>query len=277
MCFEDVVMRQGINETAAKLLANLSGHDKEIFTLEDARQIGEIHPRYLQNLLQNLVARGWLKRLERGRYMILPLKAGIEGHFSEHPFVLAAHLARPAVISYWSALNHYGYTEQIPGTVFVSTTMKRRNLNVTILGIKFKFVVLSREKLFGAQKTWVDSASIEITDPERTILDAFDHPEYCGGIAESCKVTVNAWGNLDRPKLLEYLDRMRNSSVAKRLGFILEIFDIAEEPFVKRLAERVKKGYSRLEPSAPPQGRYVAKWNLLVNVDEDYLKAWGRT
>jgi len=270
-------MRKGINETAANLLATLSGHDKDIFTLEDARKIVQIHPRYLENLLQDLVVKGWLKRLVRGTYMILPLKAGIEGHFSEHPFVLAAHLARPAVISYWSALNYYGYTEQIPGTVFVSTTMRKRNLNITILGIRFKFVLLSGEKLFGAQSVWVDSGSIEITDPERTILDAFDHPEYCGGIVESCKATVNAWKNLDRHKLLEYLDRMRNSTVAKRLGFIVEIFDVAEKSFIESLAERVKKGYSRLDPSAPPQGRYVAKWNLQVNVDEDYLRAWGRT
>ena len=155
--------------------------------------------------------------------------------------------------------------------------MKKRSLNITILGIRFKFVLLSREKLFGAQKAWVDSASIQITDPERTILDAFDHPEYCGGIVESCKATVNAWGDLDKEKLLKYLDRMRNSSVAKRLGFVLETFDIAEEFFIRFLVEKVKKGYSRLEPSAPPQGRYIARWNLQVNVDEDYLKAWGRT
>ncbi|MFB0508843.1 MAG: type IV toxin-antitoxin system AbiEi family antitoxin [Thermodesulfobacteriota bacterium] len=270
-------MRKGINETAARLLATLSGHEKDIFTLQDVRQTVQIHPRYLENLLQDLVARGWLKRLQRGTYMVLPLKAGVEGHFSEHPFVLAAHLARPAVISYWSALNYYGFTEQIPGTIFVSTTMKKRNLNITILGIRFKFVLLSREKLFGAQKAWVDSTSIEITDPERTILDAFDHPEYCGGIVESCKSAVNAWKDLDRQKLLEYLDRMRNSSVAKRLGFSLEIFGVAEESFIKSLAERVKKGYSRLDPSAPAQGRYVAKWNLQANVDEYYLKAWGRT
>jgi len=155
--------------------------------------------------------------------------------------------------------------------------MKKRSLNLAILGIRFKFVLLSKEKLFGVQKAWVDSASIEITDPERTILDAFDHPEYCGGIVESCKATVNAWGNLNGQKLLKYMDRMRNSSVAKRLGFILETFDIAEEPFIKSLMERVKKGYSRLDPSAPARGRYVAKWNLQANADEDYLKAWSRT
>lgn len=270
-------MRQGINETAAELLATLSALDKDIFTLKDARRTVKIHPRYLENLLRHLVAKGWLRRLERGTYMILPLKAGVDGHFSENPFVLAAKLVRPAVISYWSALNYYGYTEQIPGTVFVSTTMKKRSLNLTILGIRFKFVLLSKEKLFGVQKVWVDSATIEITDPERTILDAFDHPEYCGGIVESCKATVRSWGNLDKQRLFKYLDRMRNSSVAKRLGFTLETFDLAEERLIALLADRVKKGYSRLDPSAPAQGRYVAKWNLQVNVNENYLKAWSRT
>jgi len=270
-------VRQGINETAAKLLATLSEQDQDIFTIEDARQMVKTHPRYLENLLQDLVAKGWLKRLKRGVYMVLPLKAGVEGHFSEHPFLLATHLARPAVISYWSALNYYGYTEQIPGTVFVSTTMKKRSQNITILGIRFKFVLLSREKLFGAQKAWVDSVSIQITDPERTVLDAFDHPEYCGGMVESCKATMNVWADLDRQKLLEYLDRMRNSSVAKRLGFVLEMFDLTEESFIKSLVERVRKGYSRLDPSAPAQGRYVSRWNLQVNIDENYLKAWGRT
>jgi hypothetical protein len=39
-----------------------------------------------------------------------------------NPLFAAGHLAAPAYVSYWSALHHDGFTEQVPLTTFVATT-----------------------------------------------------------------------------------------------------------------------------------------------------------
>ena len=53
----------------------------------------------------------------------MPSLPSIPGVTPTHEFEIAMALVNPAVISHWSALHHYGLTEQIPRKVFVLTTV----------------------------------------------------------------------------------------------------------------------------------------------------------
>ena len=94
-------------------------------------------PRATAFLLHDLARKGWLRRLERGKYLILPLEAGMSGRYTEHEFIIAASLVTPYYIGFWTALNHYGYTEQFSATTFVAIPTRkppradwRRNLSI---------------------------------------------------------------------------------------------------------------------------------------------------
>ena len=137
-----------LGEDGARLLTSLSVAGKTVFTSEDAAQVlgDKVNARLL---LSRLEKKRWLKRLEKGKYLILPFEAGMEGKYSEHPFIIASKLITPYAVSYWSALNHYGYTEQIPGTIYVSSTKRRTDMEIADLGLRFKFVRLTPSKFFG--------------------------------------------------------------------------------------------------------------------------------
>jgi predicted transcriptional regulator of viral defense system len=97
---------------------------KHVFRLEDAAPYWS-SPQMARKALSRLERRGWLKRLERGLYLVVPLDAGPIGHWSEDPLVIVAQLAPESAVAYWSALHYWGMTEQIPRTIFVQT-LKRR-------------------------------------------------------------------------------------------------------------------------------------------------------
>jgi len=166
----------------------------------------------------------------------------------------------PHAIAYWTALQHYGYTEQIPGTIFVATTVERRPVTLTVeeLGLTYRLVMLAPYKFFGLQRIWIEGQAITVTDPAKTAIDCLDHPEYCGGIAEGAKGLYETLVRGDSsPQLLtEYASRMRNRTIFKRLGYLAET------------------GYSLLDPLAGDHGRYCGKWQLRLNRTVADLTDW---
>lgn len=266
--------KSGLSPTEALILSRLSEQGKNIFTMKDAKQTIEINKRHLENLLQRLVNKKWLQRIEKGLYMIIPLEAGEHGDYTEHEFIIASRLINPYAISYWSALNYHGFTEQIPGTVFVSSTTRKKAFQIEILRIRYKFIKLSNKKFFGLMKIWIENKPITITDREKTIIDCLDHPEYCGGIVETIKGIWNGRRELDFDKITEYGIKMGNGAIFKRLGYLTEVLDLPVEKYQQHWQGQISAGYNLLDPHLPKMGKYVAKWRLRLNIPKDDLLEW---
>ncbi len=98
-----------------RLLNALSAAGKTVFTVEDALVAANGQSANLPRLLSGLTHKRWLLRLERGKYLILPLSAGMEGLYTAHEFVLASRLVEPYAIGYWSALHYHGFTAHSDG------------------------------------------------------------------------------------------------------------------------------------------------------------------
>ena len=267
-------MTQNIKYThAINLLSRLSEQGKNVFTIEDARAAININKRHLDNLLQSLVEKKWLERIEKGKYLIIPLEAGPGRKWSEEAFVVASHLVDPYAISYWSALNYWHYTEQISTTVFIETT--KRKTDKVILGVPFKFVFLQKRKLFGLTDIWFDNKKVQITDKEKTIIDCLDHPEHCGGIIEAAKGLFNSIeAGINLETITDYAERLNNSAVFKRLGYLSEIFNLPVQNYANKWQEQISSGYSLLDPAGEKTGRYYSRWNLRLNVSETALTSW---
>ena len=211
-------VRTGLSRNESLLLSSLSEKDKTIFKLEDVIVELKCSYTYAKVLANNLTKKKWVIVLRRGVYLIVPLSAGVKSRYTEHEFVIASHLVSPYYIAYWSALNFYGFTEQTPFTVFVATP--RRIKNREVLNIKFNFVTLSKRKFFGFEPTVVSIYKINISDREKTLADALDHPEHCGGIPEVAKSLWNAKEVVSIEKIAGYAERMGNTAIVKRLGYL---------------------------------------------------------
>src|SRR3989344_5994970 len=208
--------RAGLGKKSSRLLSELAENNKTIFKVDDAVKILQEKKSSATKLLHDLTINKWLFRLSRGKYLILPLEAGVKPEFTEHEFIIASNLITPSYISYWSALNYYGFTEQVSKTIFVATTKRKREMN--LLGLKIKFVTIKKDKFFGFKKILVNNRPVNIAEKEKVIIDCIDFPRNCGGIVEVIKAIDSAKDELDLKKLEDYTTKMKNQAVINRLG-----------------------------------------------------------
>ena len=212
----------------------------------------------LRVILSRMEADGLVERLERGKYLVIPLSAR-KGGYTLNEFVIGSELVEPHAISYWSALNYHGLTEQIPNTVFVQTTSRKKKRDLNVFGVRYLIIKISESKFFGVEKVWIDNVSINITDKEKTIVDCLDRPEYCGGVIEVAKALNNEVYDYDR--LSRYAVNMKNSGVIRRLGILCDYLGI---PIV--LPAINSRNYLYLDPTMPKKGVTDRKWRLKVNI-----------
>jgi predicted transcriptional regulator of viral defense system len=230
---------------------------KKEFTIEDAEQISHANKDVLKVILSRLEKKGWIERIEKGKYIIIPLGAE-KGKYTLHEFVLGSYLVDPCIISYWSALNYYGFTEQIPRTVFIQTTSRKKHQEVTIFGVPYKIIRLKEEKIFGLEKVWFEERQISLTNREKTIIDCLDKPQYAGGIIEVAKALRTE--EYDKKILAKYAKKINNTGVIRRLGYICEFLQIPIN-----LPEIKTRNYLKLDPILPVTNKLNAKWNLIIN------------
>ena len=203
--------------TPVKKVAKLG----ETFTIDDLKHSFNMSNEVLWNFLYRLENQGWIERIEKGKYMRIPLEAE-KGKYTINQFVIGSMLVEPYCISYWSALHHYGFTEQIPSTVFIQTTARKKHQNIEIFGINYKIIRLKPEKFFGIKKEWFGNEPIMITDKEKTIIDCLDKPQYCGGMVEVIKGIRER--DFDTLKISEYASKINNTGVIRRLGFLSDYY-----------------------------------------------------
>jgi predicted transcriptional regulator of viral defense system len=234
------------------------------FTLDDSAKINRVDRSSLRKMLFRMEKRGWIERIEKGKYLIIPLDAQ-KGKYTLNEFVIGSLLVNPNCIAYWSALNYYGFTEQIPTTVFIQTTSRKKKQDIDIFGVHYRIVRLKDEKFFGMRKEWIEDTQINITEKEKTLVDCLDKPHFCGGIIEVAKALNNR--DFDKRKLLRYAKRMKNTGVVRRLGYFDEFYSLG-----LKIPRPDTRNYLLLDPSMPKKGFKSAKWRLIVNIKEKELE-----
>jgi predicted transcriptional regulator of viral defense system len=234
------------------------------FTIEDAEKISTVNKGVLKVILSRLEKQGQIERIEKGKYMIIPLGA-TKGKYTLNEFVLGALLVEPCVISYWSALNYHGLTEQIPLTVFLQTTTRKKKQEITIFGVTYKITRIKKEKLFGTDKIWLEDTPVLITNKEKTIIDCLDKPHYSGGIIETAKALRTK--QYDTKKLIDYAQKINNTGVIRRLGYLCDTLDISLS-----LPQINTRNYLLLDPTLAKTTTKNAKWRLIINEDIGVLE-----
>ncbi len=258
--------RSSLTKKGSFLLSTLARQDKNIFTTDEARDILKKDPK---KIMSDLIENKWVLPLKKGLYAIVPLDIGPKGadDFLIHDFIIASYLTKPYFISFWSALNYYGFSDQIPTTVFIATNKPLKPLK--ILNSKFLFVRLSGNKFLGITKIRIEDRDILIADKNKTIADCLDHPEHSGGIEEVARSIYFSHKELNISRVKYYALQMKNMTILKRLGYILEKTNLMDEYSGHFQDFKPSKGYSKLDTIGQPKGKYNEKWKLLINTEID--------
>ncbi len=203
---------------------------------------------------------------------------GKERQYLGSPLVVAREIMNGGdyYLSHATALEIHGMVTQPQLVVTVTTPEPRRSL--TILGAEFRFIRCRRRHLFGLTQHWVTKQEeVRVSDPERTIIDGLKQPEHCGGLTDVAKGLWMRRQDMNVNLLLRYARWLGVGAVVRRLGFLLETYEIAAEPDLERLRNTLTATYVRLDPVLPAEGRRLRRWRLQLNVDPDELRAVVRT
>ena len=258
----------GISARYRELLSELHRAFQAPFSVADASDLWGVERQRGRRLLAHLASQGWLTRVRRGWYSTVPLAATHPSERRQDPWLVAWKLFGPGYLGGWTACEHWGLTEQIFSDVMMFTTREVRSRAQTIQGTRYVLRVIPEDRMFGLASVWREGTRVQVSDPSRTIVDILNEPALGGGIRHVAQVLVEYMGSdhRDDGTLIDFIRRLGNRTIAKRLGFILEACR-AEAPEVMAFCrENVSAGYSKLDPDVGAPGRIVRRWNLAVNV-----------
>jgi predicted transcriptional regulator of viral defense system len=249
-----------------------------LFTLEDVVAITGLREASARSFVRKLVARGVAARLKPGLFVLVPLELGREREYLGEPLLVAKALAgeRDYYLSHGTAMEIHQMVTQPQLLVYVTTLRSIRPQ--TIGGTEFRFVRCQRRHLFGTVPHWVTKQeTVQVNDLERTVIDGLHHPEYCGGLTAVAKGLWIQREKVQVQRLVEYALRLKVGAVIRRLGYLLELYEIGPATVLRRLQRRLTATYVALDPVLPAEGKYLRRWRVRLNVSPEELRAVVRT
>jgi predicted transcriptional regulator of viral defense system len=263
-------IRQGLSARESQLLAGLAGAGHQIISVDDIETTLEVPPNTAREIASRLTEKGWLDRLFPGTYLIIPLTAGEKAVYTTHEYLIAAHVAEPMYIGYYSALSHHGLTEQAPRTVYVVTPTRAQSREIH--GVPYRVTTITERKFFGCEPTSIEGTTVQVSDLEKTLVDCADHPEFCGGVRELATAMRTADDRgCDWDTVGEYLERLDNGAATKRIVYLADQLGI-DLPAREELVASFTSGYSLLDPTRPDTGSTDSTYRLRINVEPATLE-----
>jgi predicted transcriptional regulator of viral defense system len=260
------------------LLTALYERGETTFKHADVENITGLPPASARSLIRHAVARGVVSRLQPGLFVLVPPELGRATEFAGNPYITARQLGAGTeyFISHASAMELHRMVTQPQFVIFTSTTKRLRKR--TIHGTKFRFVLVHHEDVFGVTTHWISKQkSLKISDIERTVIDGLHLPAYCGGITEVAKGLWMRRQDVKPVRLIDYALRLGVGAVVRRLGYLLDFYQIAAPEDLDRLRSSLSATYAVLDPMLPVEGPHVSSWRLRLNVARDELEAARRT
>lgn len=264
-----------ISSQSAKLLAYFNDKEQTFFSLSEAQTVfSETKPGTLRELISGMVKRGLLLRIKEGSYHIIPYEKNHNCYFPNWHLVASQLVKnRDYYIGYYSALEIHGLITQ-PSLIEQIVVDKQIKPSLrTIFDVKFQFIYHKDKHFFGYKNQWIDDFNkVKCSDLEKTIIDCLFRPDYSGGIVEIAKAIFKTREKINWIKLEDYLGKFKKQSVIKRLGFILDLFNLNRD-FRKKLLLARSNSFIKLDSSLEASGKLDNQWRIQINLDIETIRS----
>ena len=267
-----------IGPQAAFLIAELHEKGKTIFSNKDVEKITGLNPKSTRGLVIRLVDRGLATRLKPGLFILVPAELGHEREYLGNPYLVAKKIVakREYYISHASAMDIHQMVTQ-PQLVVYTTSIKPIKPRI-VLGTEFRFIVSKPKNIFGIKDHWItNTEKIRVSNTERTVIDGLKQAQYCGGFSEVAKGFWMQNENIDISKLVDYAIMLDVGAVYRRLGYLLELFEMDTTRQISLLRRKLTSTYVLLDPALPAEGKFLARWRLRLNVSAEEIREVVRT
>ena len=180
----------------AKIVEELM--QKPLFTAKELEMRG-VPPSYIKRLANLLKKKGKISIVEKGKYAVV-----------DNPFLVAPFLTFPSYISMFSALFLRETISQVPMTIQIVTTRKRKNKKVVYNDTEIEFFKIKKELFFGFEYIWHEGYQIPIAKTEKAIFDAL----YFGFSITDVDIDFS---KIDCTQVIDYFRTIGKKSVLKKL------------------------------------------------------------
>ncbi|HLB41434.1 MAG TPA: type IV toxin-antitoxin system AbiEi family antitoxin [Gammaproteobacteria bacterium] len=262
---------------AGRLVATLYSRNHSIFHFQEVSGIlGGRAP--ASKVLSQLIKNGVVTRLKSGIFSLVPFELGFEREYLGNPYIVARELIlgghkgikKEYYLSYGSAFDLHQIVTQPQLIVYVSSPRMIRSR--TIQGTEFRFVRCKTDDLFGITEIWADkNEKVFVSNLERTLLDGLKQPAYCGGFSEVAKGFSIKHQAIDPQQLIDYAVKLDVGAVIRRLGYLMELYQIGSRIHWEFLQTKLTSTYQLLDPELAAEGHHLARWRLRLNISQEEL------
>lgn len=232
-----------ISKLESKVYEELKKNKLSIFKIKDLCLLLKIDKTKAYNTIKSLKKKQIIRKAGKNFFI-----------FNEaNEFIIGQNINYPSYLSFWSALNYYGFSDQTPNNIFFASTKYTKKIN------NFKYVTISKKRFFGYKRI----GELTIAEKEKAIIDSLLFPKYSGGLKEITNSLQTGWKEIDIKKLINYAFKVESKAVLRRLGFILEKSNYKKG--LKKIKKDIGKGYELLDPSLKRKNNLNKKWLLDIN------------
>ncbi len=240
---------------------NASG---DVISPSDVVSSLNVSPSEAHLLLSRWKEQGFLKRVSRGLYVRSDMESIDSEHSLSDPWIMIPPLLAPCYIAGRTAAEFWDLTEQIFRDIVVFTVNPKRSKTLIKSGTEITVKQVSSSYLFGTKTVWRERTKVQVSDLHKTIIDIIAFPNFGGGIQHvaDCLLSYYKREDKDPNLLLEYAKRSNNGAIFKRLGFLLEHYEL--DPLLADACKgNLTTGLTKLDPKMECT-KIVTKWRIRV-------------
>jgi len=268
-----VETKRTLSKGEARVVLDLEWRDSKLVTAAELRSMLGASDGYARFLAHRLVEKGWLERIRRGVFRLVPADRGPEGISDTNALAAGALLVSPYFYSFGTACTHHGFTEQVFSEAYVACRVAKRP--ATVRGTRFVFVRMSEERFFGFDGVEVLGEEVKMATQERALLDAIDRPQLAGGLPEVSRIVAKGAGGMSWSKVLEHAKRWNESALVQRLGYLLDLHEVPISRTVRKRLLSLVSPDSNIHLGARAEwgtsGRLIHPWGIIENVPRERL------
>jgi predicted transcriptional regulator of viral defense system len=269
-------MPQTGSSTASEYIAPLSSRERLILAEWERARVSrvtrvDVAARWgsdkADKITSALVRKGALRRVGKGVFLVVPLRAQTRPTTPSAAALVGALLSdEPYYLGGLWALTHHRLTLQQYVTrmdVFVVRDHQPRTL--ASAHVRFHRVPPPRISE-GYEIIPIEGSDVRVSTPEETLLDLLDYPDMAGATRAAIALVGPALGEVDLGKLVRRASRVARSSTCQRLGVLLERMQVNPSKLaaLRRRALATQSSTSMV-PGTPRRGQVNARWRVVEN------------
>jgi predicted transcriptional regulator of viral defense system len=229
-------------------------HSKKLFRLEDILAITD-NVNTAKDLLLNYNKQGLVVQIRRNLYSVTDLATKAT---AATKYEIGSHISSSSYISYHSALEYHGIAHQVFHNLSISSNTRFNDFDFEDM----HYVYCKSNIPVGIEIPSMDSL-VRVTDLERTIIDCLDRLNRAGGLEEfiHCLSMVTY---LNENKLLDYLAAYNKAFLYKKVGFVLQRFQVQLKLSPGFIAICKQKGAAHVKylTDAGESDTFFKEWNI---------------